>query len=427
MLNTSDFKINLEKISSFKPLNDCYAITPGQITKNTPQLALSCYDDRLYIHNPDGKKTNVMDWSTSFTCLAIGDIKGNKRNCLVTGSIDGFVRVIDSSGRLIWSVELNDAIKSVDLGDFDHDHAAEVLVAAQSNTVILLKSDGSIMWRKNFPSRIVTANIADIDQNNRNKAIIYESSGKIHILNATGELERTINIGMTISKGCLLRIGKFVLVATSNKETLRIWDITDSPKEVFEYQENNRISILTSGKLFDSKNDSLVIMTKNGQISIVRSVLTLLDKDGKNRKEEFAEREVDLNELRPLVIELSKSFGVAGIPISRLHERYLSEYRGKIPYSKFYDSLLNFQSLGFLGGRIDHLGTPGISEDDLLIITDDKFFCMFCNTQFSALKDRLQCDSCLRFICDDCYEERKSVGFIECPFCQADATHFQKA
>ncbi|MHA1975482.1 MAG: hypothetical protein ACW98I_01145 [Candidatus Hodarchaeales archaeon] len=426
MTNISDFKLNLEKISSFKPVNDCYAITSGQITKNTPQLALSCYDDRLYIYNPDGNKVNIMDWSTNFTCLAIGDIKGTKDNCLVTGSVDGFVRVIDGNGRLVWSVELSDTIKSVDLGDFDFDHAVEVLVAAQSNTAILIKSDGSIVWRKNFPSTIVTAQIADIDQNDQNNAIVYENDGKIHILNAEGELERTINIGMRISRGCLLRIGRMIFVATSSTDTLRIWDISDNPKEVFKFQENDRIRILTSGKLFDSKNDSLVIMTKNGQISILRAVLTLLDSEGLNKKEEFADRGVDLNEVRPLIIELSKSFGVAGIPISRLYDRYLSEYRSRIPYKKFYSSLLHFQSLGYLGGRIDHLGTPGISEDDLLIITADRFFCMFCNTQFSTLKEHLQCDECLRFVCDECYEERKTVGFIECPFCQADSTHFHK-
>ena len=426
MTTTSDFKLKLEKISSFKPINDCYAITSGQITKNTPQLALSCYDDRLYIYNPDGNKVNIMDWSTNFTCLAIGDIKGKKQNCLVTGSVDGFVRVIDNSGHLVWAVELSDSIKSVALGDFDFDRAAEVLVAAQSNTVILIKSDGSIIWRKNFPSTIVTAHIADIDQNNQNKAIVYENDGKIHILNAEGDLEKTINIGMRISKGCLLRIGKIIFLATSSNETLRIWDISDNPKEIFKYQEKDRIRILTSGKLFDSKNDSLVIMTKNGQISVLRSVFTLLDKDGFNKKEAFADRGVDLNEVRPLIIELSKSFGVAGVPITRLHERYLSEYRSRIPYKDFYNSLLSFQSLGYLGGRIDHLGTPGISEDDLLIITTDKFFCMFCNTQFSTVKEHLQCDECLRFVCDDCHDERKTVGFLECPFCQADSSHFHK-
>ena len=413
-----DYQIKLEKVSFFSPPSDCYAITIGKITKELPQIVLSCYDDKLHIINPDGTKESSLDWSTKFTCLAIGNIKG--RN-LISGGLDGLVRVINTSGNLVWTTNLGDSIKSISLGDFDDDKESEALVIAQADTAILLTSNGSILWRKAFSSRISSALIGTLESGQKNKAIIMEQDGKVHILDLRGKVEQSFTLGRKISRGTLLSLGNHRFMVTSQDNTIFIWNLSGEPALLYEYEDAERIRIIVTGKLFDSENDSLVVLTKNGTISIYRVVVQLIDQDGKViSKSQLVKAGVDLNELRPLILELSKSFGESGIPISRLHRKYADTTGYPISYNEFYTDILAFQSSGQLGGRIDMYGTPSIMLDDLLIISTDKFFCMSCNELKSVLEPHRQCKDCLRFLCEKCYNERESVGYVECPFCYAN-------
>jgi len=413
-----DYQVKLEKVSFFSPPSDCYAITIGKITKELPQIVLSCYDDKLHIISPDGTKESSLDWSTQFTCLAIGSIKGKN---LISGGLDGLVRVINTSGKLVWATDLGDSIKSISLGDFEDDKESEALVIAQANTAILLTSNGSVLWRKTFPSRISSAIIGTFESDRKNKAIIMEQDGKVHILNLRGKIEQSYTLGRKISRGTLLALGIHRFLVTSFDNKISIWILTGEPALLYEYEDAERIRIIVTGKLFDSENDSLVILTKKGTISIYRVIVQLIDPDGKViSKSQLVKAGVDLIELRPLILELSRSFGVSGIPISRLHRKYVDSTNYPISYNDFYTDILAFQNSGQLGGRIDMYGTPDIALDDLLIISTDKFFCMSCNELKSVLESHHQCKACLRFLCEKCYTERESVGYVECPFCYAN-------
>jgi hypothetical protein len=170
----------------------------------------------------------------------------------------------------------------------------------------------------------------------------------------------------------------------------------------------------------------LVIMSKGGKISIIRMLITRFDED-RNEFDaiQYFDPGVNLEKLRPIILDLLKSFGISGIPINRLHQSYVDRTKSSVDYQKFYNDLLAIQSRGKLGGRIDTSGTPETETDDILILNTDKFFCMACNSQYSIISKHYQCDQCLRYICNDCYSAREAVGFLECPFCQATASHFQ--
>ncbi len=417
--------VNIEKVSSFKTPAQCYGVSIGQITRDLPQLVLSCYDDYLYIYGADGKRHHLLNWSSKFTSLAIGDIAGNTHKVLVSGSLDGVVRAIDMSGNLVWQVELGKPVKSLSLGNFDKDKTSEVLVAvAQVNAVVLLKNTGDILWRKSFPSKIVSALIGDIDDNNHTRAVVMESEGRIHFLDKFGKLERTVNIGKKISQGSFLKIGSSNFIVTSHQGIITIWNLTDEFKELTQHEEKNRIRVMTTGRVFDSNNDVIVILTRDDRVSILRPTMQVYDKDGKPLSEdELVEASIDLDQLRPVLSELFKSFGITGIPIVQLHNGYISKTGARISYSRFYTDLLRFQNKGQLGGRIDHYGTPDMEKDDLLVLSGEKFFCMSCNQQIPVFQSHYQCDQCFRFLCKECHETREMIEFIECPFCQADGSH----
>lgn len=417
--------VNVEKVSSFKTPAQCYGLTVGQITRNIPQLVLSCYDDQLYIHGAEGKRHHVLAWSTKFTSLAIGDITGKNQRSLISGSLDGVVRAINMSGELVWEVELGKPIKSLSLGDFDKDKASEILVAvAQVNAVVLLRSTGEILWRKTFPSKIVSAAIGSLGDDEQIKAVVMESEGRIHILDKLGTVVKTINIGRKISHGSILQAETFKFIVTSYKDDITIWHLSDELKEISDYKEKQRIRVMTTGKLFDSDNDVIVILTRDDRVSVLRPVVHVYDKEGKLlSKDEYTEARIDLNLLRPILSELFKSFGTSGIPIFHLHNGYVTKTGARISYSRFYTDLLKFQSKGQLGGRIDLYGTPDIEKDDLLVLSDEKFFCMSCHQQLPVFEGHYQCDQCFRFLCKECYATREAIQFIECPFCEADESH----
>lgn len=425
MVDMGIVKIKIEKVSSFKTPAQCYGISVGQITRDLPQLVLSCYDDYLYIYGVDGKKHNLLDWSSKFTSLVIGDISGNKQKVLVSGSLDGVIRVINMSGDLVWQIDLGKPVKSLSLGNFDKDKASEVLVAvAQVNAVVLLTNTGEILWRKSFPSKIVSAVIGDIGSNKHIRAVVMESEGRIHFLDKLGNIDRTINIGKKISQGSFLKIGSSNFIVTSHQEILTIWNLADEFNELIQYEEKSRIRVMTTGRIFDSNNDVIVILTRDDYVSILRPAMQVFDKDGKLLSaDELVEASIDLDQLRPVLSELFKSFGITGIPIVQLHNGYVSKTGAKISYSRFYTDLLRFQNEGQLGGRIDHYGTPDVEKDDLLVLSGEKFFCMSCNQQLPIFESHYQCDQCFRFLCKECYETREMIEFIECPFCQADGSH----
>ena len=416
--------VKIEKVSSFKTPAQCYGVSIGQITQDIPQLVLSCYDDYLYIYGADGKKHHVLDWSSKFTSLAIGFITQKDQKSLISGSIDGVVRAIDMTGDLIWQIDLEKPIKSLSLGNFDKDKTSEVLVAvAQVNAVVLLKNTGEILWRKSFPSQIVSATIGDISKNHT-RAIVMESEGRIHFLDKLGILERTVNIGKKISQGSLLKVGALNFITTSHQGIVTIWNLTDEFKELTHHKEKTKIRVMTTGRIFDSHNDIIVTLTRDGLVSVLRPTMRVYDKDGKLlSKDELVEAATDLDQLRPVLSELFKSFGISGIPIVQLHNAYITNTGAKLSYSSFYTDLLKFQSRGQLGGRIDHYGTPDVVKDDLLVLSGEKFFCMSCNQQLPVFESHYQCDQCFRFLCKECHETREIIEFIECPFCQADRSH----
>ncbi|MFX0205031.1 MAG: PQQ-binding-like beta-propeller repeat protein [Candidatus Hodarchaeota archaeon] len=422
---SSTVMVNIEKVSSFRTPAQCYGVSIGQITQDIPQLVLSCYDDYLYIYGADGKKHNVLEWSSKFTSLAIGYITQKNQKSLISGSIDGVVRAIDMTGDLIWQIDLEKPIKSLSLGNFDKDKTSEVLVAvAQVNAVILLKNTGEILWRKSFPSQIVSAIIEETSNKNHTRAIVMESEGQIHFLDKLGKLERTVNIGKKISQGSFLKIGAFNLIATSHQGIVTIWNLTDEFKELTQHEEKTKIRVMTTGRIFDSNNDIIVILTRDGLVSVLRPTMRVYGKDGKLlSKDELVEAETDLDQLRPVLSELFKSFGISGIPIVQLHNAYIANTGARLSYSSFYTDLLKFQSRGQLGGRIDHYGTPDAVKDDLLVLSGEKFFCMSCNQQLPVFDSHYQCDQCFRFLCKECHETREIIEFIECPFCQADGSH----
>ncbi|UCE12299.1 MAG: hypothetical protein JSV04_08860 [Candidatus Heimdallarchaeota archaeon] len=58
------------------------------------------------------------------------------------------------------------------------------------------------------------------------------------------------------------------------------------------------------------------------------------------------------------------------------------------------------------------------------VVKRKSFFCQLDNEQHPATDSAYQCDKCSRMVCEDCFNDAKSAGMVQCPYCQG---HLSKA
>ena len=57
-------------------------------------------------------------------------------------------------------------------------------------------------------------------------------------------------------------------------------------------------------------------------------------------------------------------------------------------------------------------------------IKREAFFCQLDNEKHPATDSAYRCDKCSRMVCEDCFNDAKSAGMVQCPYCQG---HLSKA
>jgi hypothetical protein len=273
----------VKKINSFKSPDLAYWIATGQITGKLPQLALSCYDNNLYIYNAEGKLVTRLDWSTNFTSIAIGDIKGDGKDCLIAGDLNGVVRAIDSSGSLLWAARLGEAaVTGISAGDVDGDGAEEVLVGLEGNRIVLLNNNSDVLWQKKMTTKLVKTVIGDADNDGHLDIVVADSIGSIYIYDQSGQEKRTIHLAQRIS-GCeIIHLGQiscFVSYQRTN-QAVSFWSYGGKLLDVYYLEGSENIKFLTTDQLLGDENDELVISRSDKQVEILGVEVLSFDEHG---------------------------------------------------------------------------------------------------------------------------------------------------
>jgi hypothetical protein len=122
----------------------------------------------------------------SFTCMAVGDLDGDKKAETIAGSADGCVRCLGADGKERWVFKMAHGVKAVWAG------ALGVAAGAEDGSVCLLDRSGKPLWTHTFPYykrepvvRLVFG--ADLDGDGKQELICGTESWHFYALDSRGK------------------------------------------------------------------------------------------------------------------------------------------------------------------------------------------------------------------------------------------------
>ncbi|MBD3191622.1 MAG: PQQ-binding-like beta-propeller repeat protein [Candidatus Heimdallarchaeota archaeon] len=286
-----------------------YYIAVGTITGKNPEIAACSYDGKLHIYSREGKRKWSLDWSTTFTCLALADVEGKGSTALLSGSLDGKIRIFSQRGTPIWQKDLQQPVICCGAGDIDGDGAAEVSAGLEGEQVVFLDNDGALLWKKTLDSPIVATKIADFNSDGEVEVIVAEANGTIHLYASSGRERFILELKEPISNFSLINTPKEALFVTNNKTAqLKFWDADGNLRHRYHLPSKvGSVKFITSGPLFEAGVDVVILSSRNDLIS----VLKLLISNGKQWEEsgsglkEIAPRDFDIAVIKELILSIT--------------------------------------------------------------------------------------------------------------------------
>jgi hypothetical protein len=322
--------------TSFRTDDLIYCIAVGSITSKSPEIAACSYDGRLYVYTRSGRLKWSLDWSTDLTYLALADVEGKGQTALLTGSIDGKVRVFSQRGIPIWQKKLKKPIVCLGAGDIDGDGAEEVVVGLENKQVIFLDNDGSEIWSKQFEEPIVATLINDFNADGEIEAIIAKANGTIQLFTSSGKERYQLDIDERITNFAILHTAFEPLFVTGNKShKLKFWDKNGSLLQTYELTKSTgEINFITSGPLYHSEIDVVILSGKNDSISVIKLALT--GEDSKKQRtgpglEEVNPLTFDQKVIQELILSITNE--EQSIELERLDREITKRLNRKVDYN----------------------------------------------------------------------------------------------
>ncbi len=124
--------------------------------------------------------------------VAAGDLDGNGKVEMVTGSRIGGVHCKEHGGDRAWSLNLGSKVSDVAVADLNGDGALEVLACSGNNYVICADADGELLWRRNVGGAATQMVVADVDGDGSPEVVVGVEHESPALLSGDGELLRRV-------------------------------------------------------------------------------------------------------------------------------------------------------------------------------------------------------------------------------------------
>ena len=139
-----------------KPVYSCSI--SNIIGDESPEIIGCSFDETMQIYNLQGKQVMVSEFSSKITTFLVAPITMEKNVELLSGDINGIVRLLGKQGNLIWSINLKSPIICNDIGDFLGNGTNEIVLGLQNNKLIFLNEKGQIIESFKAPGGITIIN-----------------------------------------------------------------------------------------------------------------------------------------------------------------------------------------------------------------------------------------------------------------------------
>jgi hypothetical protein len=202
-----------------------YHITTGKFTSTKTLVVCSTYGDTIYFYNIRGKlkkKMSFEGWSSNISDLCIKDIDADNSEDLITGGLDGYVRIISSTGNIIWQNKLPDAVVSLDSHDIDGDGAGEIVVGLNNKQLLLLEDSGKVLWSKFLSDKI---SLIKIQQKKAYTSIhVLLVNGSWYSFDLQGDIIEEYILGTSLVKCTFLTFGDKIFVVNIEEGDIVYYD-----------------------------------------------------------------------------------------------------------------------------------------------------------------------------------------------------------
>lgn len=189
------FKINLEHIwnKSFKDTVHNAAI--GNLVGDiNPEILGSSFDHTLKAFDLSGTlkfETEFPPEITQFMCESITTVNAIE---LISGDINGNIRLMSKKGRFIWSTNVKSAVVSIDIGDVTGDAKLEIIVITQNQRICLINHRGELLFEGDAPTPIIDVSLGPITSNNKQNMIALSRNGDIFTVNFANQWQKLLHL-----------------------------------------------------------------------------------------------------------------------------------------------------------------------------------------------------------------------------------------
>jgi len=244
-----------------KPVYSCSI--SNIIGDESPEIIGCSFDETMQIYNLQGKQVMVSEFSSKITTFLVAPITMEKNVELLSGDINGIVRLLGKQGNLIWSINLKSPIICNDIGDFLGNGTNEIVLGLQNNKLIFLNEKGQIIESFKAPGGIKDCTIIDNSDNFLGKLIVLLKDGKIINFDKDGRWQEVFQLNDDPTSIKYIKIFGYQILIIGNKSGLL--KLSDFEGDILgEISLNNKIrSVNRYLPIIDNNNKFITIAAGN--------------------------------------------------------------------------------------------------------------------------------------------------------------------
>ncbi|MFW9876576.1 MAG: hypothetical protein ACFFG0_26065 [Candidatus Thorarchaeota archaeon] len=159
-----------------------------------PEIIGCSFDETMRIYNLQGKQVMISEFSSKITTFLVAPVTSDEDVELVSGDINGIVRLLGKQGNLIWNINLKSPIICSDIGDFLGNGKNEIVLGLQNNKLIFLNERGQIIEVFQAPDGIKDCTIIEKSNYLLGNLTVLLKDGKIINFDKNGRWQEVFQL-----------------------------------------------------------------------------------------------------------------------------------------------------------------------------------------------------------------------------------------
>jgi hypothetical protein len=212
-------KINLKVIWTVNFKKSVYSCGISDLIGNPPPEVIGCsFDETMRIYDLQGKQIMASEFSSEITSFLAAPITQEENVELLSGDINGNIRLMNKHGKLLWDVKLKSAIMCMDVGDFLDNGEMELIFGLQNKKLILCNNKGQLLEAFIAPDSINDCTIVNHSEKLLGNLIVLLKSSSVINYDKKGRWQELYKLEdkPTVVKSIIIGEEQLLLIGNKN-------------------------------------------------------------------------------------------------------------------------------------------------------------------------------------------------------------------